>query len=201
MSRDNNLYGDNFDDSNDQGNDLVSQLRRANKAQAKSLKELTERYDAAETARADLAAKVNVNLVSKMLTDKGLDPGVAKFVKDVEPTEEALAAWLTENGKLFGYDPENKGSGDAEGGKTAEQVAAEAVAASAASNLTPEMQAFQQAMKTVQDQEANAATGNIAGDPATEALRRLGEGAKSFEDVESGLKQLGLIPSYTPPGA
>ena len=59
MSKNNDLYGDNFDDDNDdQGsNDLVSQLRRANKAQAKSLKELTEKYDAAETARADLSAQ------------------------------------------------------------------------------------------------------------------------------------------------
>ena len=131
-----------------------------------------------------------------MLADKGLDPGVSKFAKDVEPTQEALDAWLTENGKLFGYDP-NKGSGDAEGGKTAEQVAAEAAAASAGNNnLSPEMLAFQKALSNVQDQEANAATGNIAGDPATEQLRRLGEGATSFEDVESGLKQMGLLPSF-----
>ena len=129
-----------------------------------------------------------------MLADKGLDPGVSKFVKDVEPTQEALDAWLTENGKLFGYDP-NKGSGDAEGGKTAEQVAAEAAAASAGNNnLSPEMLAFQKALGNVQDQEANAATGNIAGDPATEALRRLGEGAKSIEDVEAWAQANGAHP-------
>jgi hypothetical protein len=198
MAKNSNLYGDDFDDSDDQGGDLVSQLRRANKAQAKSLKELTEKYDLAETARADLATKVNGNLVSEMLKAKGLDPGVSKFAKDVEPTQEAIDAWLTENGKLFGYDP-NKGSGDAEGGKTAEQVAAEAAAASAGNNnLSPEMLAFQKALGNVQDQEANAATGNIAGDPATEALRRLGEGATSFEDVERGLKQMGLVPSFNP---
>lgn len=191
MAKDQFQFGDDGDDDQG-GNDLVSQLRRANKQQAKALKELTDKYDLAEVERGKLAEQVAATTVAGLLEKKGLDPAVSKFLKGVEPTTEAIDAWLTENGKLFGYDP-SKGSGDAQGDEAA-QAAARAAQEEAA-KLSPEMQAFQNALKGVQDQEANAAPGTVAGDPALEALRRLGQGAQSFEDVEKGLKEMGLIPA------
>jgi len=48
-------------------------------------------------------------------------------------------------------------------------------------------------MAAVQNQEANAAPGLAAGQKGVEAVSRLGDNAKSFEDVEKGLKDLGII--------
>lgn len=176
------------DDDNDQfndnsGTDVLAQLRAANKAQAKQIKELTGNLETAAKSVTELTGKVNATTVADMLKAKGIDPGVSKFLKDVEPTEESITTWLAENGKFIGYDP-TKGSDEDDGGQ---QVAETDTA------VSPEMAKLQAAMARVQNQEANAAPGLVAGAPGLDGLTRLGQNAKSFEDAEKGLRDLGII--------
>jgi len=177
------------DDDNDQFNndssDVVGTLRAANKAQAKQLKELIASLETATNSVTELTGKVNATTVAKLLAAKGVDPGVSSFMIGVEPNEESINTWLATNGKLIGYDP-TKGSDE---GSTDEvqPVAQEKT------QVSPEMAALQAAMAAVQNQEANAAPGLAAGQKGVEAVSRLGDNAKSFEDVEKGLKDLGII--------
>jgi hypothetical protein len=172
-----------FNDNNSGGTDAVSQLRAANKAQAKRVKELEGLLETATTANTELTSKVNAVTVSDILKAKGVDPGISKFLKDVEPTEDSINTWLAENGKFIGYDP-TKGSDEGDGGKAAGEQEA---------SVSPEMAELQAAMARVQAQEANAAPGLASGDKPLESLARLGQNAKSFEDVEKGLRDLGML--------
>lgn len=173
------------DDDNDQyadnSGDAIGQLRAAHKAQAKQLKEALAALEAANETVGKLTTSVNSRTVADILVAKGVDPGVSKFLKDVEPTEEGISSWLTENGKLIGYDP-TKGSDES---SSEEPLQGE--------DLTPEQAELQAAMSRVQNQDANSAPGLLSGDKKLEAISRLGENATSFEDVVKGLKDLRII--------
>jgi hypothetical protein len=103
-------------------------------------------------------------------------------MKDVEPTEEAVSAWLAENGELFGYKPESAGDQSGDGQQPSGQ------------GMTPEMVAALEAMQKVQKQEANAAPGLLSNtNSADEFIKRVGTQAKSFEDVEKAFREAGLF--------
>ena len=179
------MYDDDDDDQygDSNSNDLVGQLRAANKAQAKQLKELTVSLETATTSVAALTKTVNAGTVADILKGKGVDPGVSKFLTDVEPTEEAINTWLADNGKLIGYDP-TKGSDEA----TTDKPTVATV-----TTLSPEMAMLQAAMARVQTAEANAAPGLLSSAAGVDAVARLDQNATSFADAEKGLRDLGII--------
>lgn len=180
------MYDDDDDDQYGDSNstDLVGQLRAANKAQAKQLKELTASLETATTSVAALTKTVNAGTVAGILKGKGVDPGVSKFLTDVEPTEEAINTWLADNGKLIGYDP-TKGSDEAPDGQP--------VVTTDTTPVSPEMAALQAAMARVQTAEANAAPGLLASAAGADAVTRLDQNVTSFADAEKGLRDLGII--------
>ena len=173
------------DDDNDQyadnGSDAMGTLRAANKAQDKKIKELVANLEAANETVGKLTTVNNTRTVADLLVAKGVDPGVSKFLKDVEPTDEGITTWLAENAELIGYDP-TKGSDEPSSDEPAQDE-----------DVSPEMAELQAAMARVQNQEASAAPGLVNGDKRLEAIARVGENATSFEDVVKGLKDLHVV--------
>lgn len=94
-------YEDDDDDvttttSND-GNDLVKQLRKANKQKEKELAELKAQFEGLSKAQRERAIK-------DTLEARGVNSKIAKFIpSDIDPTEESLSKWLDENGDVFGF--------------------------------------------------------------------------------------------------
>lgn len=185
MYDDDNSQYDQFDEND---NTTLGNLRKADRAKAKQIKELETALAAATAEAATYRAKVDTATVAEILKAKGVNPGVSKFLADVEPTQEAIEGWLTENGKLIGYNPEEGAavSGETEG-ETHQEVS------EANTSLSSEMSELQAAMAKAQKAEANAAPGAIAGDAALDNIKRLGQNATSFADVEKGLKELGFM--------
>ena len=176
------MYDDNDNDQyEDNGSDAMGTLRAANKAQDKKIKELVASLEAANETVGKLTTVNNTRTVADLLVAKGVDPGVSKFLKDVDPTEEGINTWLADNGKLIGYDP-TKGSDEPTSGEPAQDE-----------DVSPEMAELQAAMARVQNQEASAAPGLVNGDKRLEAIARLGENATSFEDVVKGLQDLHVV--------
>jgi len=82
--------------SND-SNDLVKQLRKANKQKDKELAELKSQFDGLSKAQRERAVK-------DVLEARGVNSKVAKFIpSDIDPTEESLSKWLDDNGDVFGF--------------------------------------------------------------------------------------------------
>jgi hypothetical protein len=183
MSENGNYSIEDFDDPEFLNSpDVVAQLRKALKAQQKANKEKDEALEAANTELATLRGTVTQTTLEKLLEAKGAKPGLAKFMKDVEATDESVTTWLTENGDFFGYKP-----GDA-GAEKQEQ------APSGSTGLSPEMEQILAAMKTVQNHEANAAPGLVVGDEKNlDFINRVGQNAHSFDDVEKAFRQAGLF--------
>jgi hypothetical protein len=78
-------------------NDLVKQLRKANKQKEKELAELKSQFDGLSKAQRERAIK-------DTLEARGVNSKIAKFIpSDIDPTEESLSKWLDENGDVFGF--------------------------------------------------------------------------------------------------
>lgn len=98
---------DEFDFSNDPAANtpLVKQLRKQLKEAQKAATDWEQK-----ASKADAANRQRV--VADVLKDKGASPALARYAladlkeTGVEPTPEAVASWLTENGELFGYKPQ-----------------------------------------------------------------------------------------------
>lgn len=79
-----------------EGNDLVRQLRKAQRAAEKRSKEL-------ETELLSLRSAQRENVIKSVLESKGLNPKVAKFIPaDINPDEDAINQWIGEYGDVFG---------------------------------------------------------------------------------------------------
>ena len=92
-------YEDDDDDitTSDSGNDLVKQLRKANKLKDKELAELKSQFEGLSKAQRERAIK-------DTLEARGVNSKIAKFIpSDIDPTEESLSKWLDDNGDVFGY--------------------------------------------------------------------------------------------------
>ena len=92
-------YEDDDDDitTSDNGNDLVKQLRKANKQKEKELSELQAKMSELSKAQRERAIK-------DTLEARGVNSKIAKFIpSDIDPTEESLSKWLDENGDVFGF--------------------------------------------------------------------------------------------------
>jgi DNA uptake protein ComE-like DNA-binding protein len=96
-------YEDEDDDSTQdfsQNNDLVKQLRKANKQKEKELAELKAQFEGVSKAQRERAIK-------DVLEARGVNKKVASFIpSDIDPTEESLSKWLTEYGDVFGITAE-----------------------------------------------------------------------------------------------
>jgi len=78
-------------------NDLVKQLRKANKQKEKELAELKSQFEGLSKAQRERAIK-------DTLEARGVNSKIAKFIpSDIDPTEESLSKWLDDNGDVFGY--------------------------------------------------------------------------------------------------
>jgi hypothetical protein len=92
-------YEDDEDDmtTSDMSNDLVKQLRKANKQKEKELADLKAQFEGLSKAQRERAIK-------DVLESRGVNGKIAKFIpSDLDPTEESLSKWLDDNGDVFGF--------------------------------------------------------------------------------------------------
>ena len=90
-------YEDEDDDFTVESNDLVKQLRKANKQKEKELAELKSQFENLSKAQKERAIK-------DVLEARGVNSKIAKFIpQDLDPTEESLSKWLDENADVFGF--------------------------------------------------------------------------------------------------
>jgi len=93
---------DDFTQESNQNNDLVKQLRKAAKQKDKELAELRSQFENLNKAQRERAIK-------DVLESRGVNSKIAKFIpSDIDPTEESLSKWLTDNGDVFGFQPQEQ---------------------------------------------------------------------------------------------
>ena len=92
---------DDFDtEEKDSSNDLVKQLRKANKQKEKELAELKAQFDGLSKAQRDRAIK-------DALASRGVNSKIAAFIpQDIDPTEESVSKWLENYSDVFGVQTE-----------------------------------------------------------------------------------------------
>lgn len=90
--------------NNDEFENYLAEIENGDLTESEGIKSLRKAYnklkkthDEATTELTTLRAKERENTVSQVLTEKGLDAKVAKFIPEGADVEE----WLTENGSLF----------------------------------------------------------------------------------------------------
>ena len=82
--------------------DLVKKLRKALKAEQRRNKEL-------ETSYGELTKSQKERILKDVLTSKGVNQKIEQFIpSDIEASEDAISAWLDNNGDVFGYTPSEK---------------------------------------------------------------------------------------------
>ena len=89
-------YEDDDFEVEDTSNDLVKQLRKANKQKEKERAELKSQFENLSKAQRDRAIK-------DVLEARGVNKKISAFIpSDIDPTEESLSKWLDEYGDVFG---------------------------------------------------------------------------------------------------
>ena len=87
---------DDNDSQESLSNDLVKQLRKANKQKEKELAELKAQFEGLSKSQRDRAIK-------DVLEARGVNKKISSFIpSDIDPTEESLSKWLDENADVFG---------------------------------------------------------------------------------------------------
>lgn len=82
--------------------DLVKKLRKALKVEQRKNKEL-------ETSYGEVTKAQKERILKDVLASKGVSPKIAQFIPaDIEASEDAISAWLDNNGDVFGYTPTEK---------------------------------------------------------------------------------------------
>ena len=82
----------------DTGNDLVKQLRKASKQKDKELQELRSQFDGLSKAQRERSIK-------DALASRGINPKIASFIpQDIDPTEESVSKWLEDYADVFGFE-------------------------------------------------------------------------------------------------
>jgi hypothetical protein len=96
---DNDDEGDMFEDSR-QSSSLVRKLRKELNATKKQLKERESEFSR-------LSAETRSRTIKDVLSSAGANPKIAAFIpSDIDPTEDAVSAWLNEYGDVFGFQSE-----------------------------------------------------------------------------------------------
>ena len=92
---------DDFDTSSNDGNDLVKQLRKANKQKEKELAELKTQFESISKSNRERAIK-------DALASRGVNSKIAAFIpQDIDPTEESVSKWLEDYADVFGYETQS----------------------------------------------------------------------------------------------
>lgn len=143
-------------------------LRVQLKAALKAKKELEGKLASAE-------GQVRKANIGSYFREKGIDPRLAKYVPaDLEPTKEALEAWVAEDGELFNIKPvspdgnENKPPESQEGTPGTPGLTGD--------NITPEVQAGWNAI--------NGTTANALPPGKSEDLMAAITGANDYEALK-----------------
>jgi hypothetical protein len=90
-----------FESEPESGN-AVKELRKANRAKEKALKEMQAEL---ETLRQDRRNRT----IKEVLGARGINDKVAKFIpQDIDSDEESVSRWLEENADVFGFEVSNK---------------------------------------------------------------------------------------------
>lgn len=93
-------YTDEDDDIMDNNDGGITQLRKVNRALEKRAKELEKELMGIKT-------QTRQRTIKDVLQARGANPKIAAFIPaDIEPSEDAVSAWLTEYGDVFGFNPE-----------------------------------------------------------------------------------------------
>lgn len=93
---DDEMFDDGQEDSYQSDNGL-NNLRKADRAKAKRIKELELELDSLRKFQRE-------SVVSSVLAEKGVNPKIASFIPtDIAADPEAIDKWLNENGEIFGY--------------------------------------------------------------------------------------------------
>lgn len=79
-----------------QGNDLVKQLRKADRAKEKRIREMEAELQSLRAERRSLT-------VSQILEKEGVPSKVAKFIPADITDSDAVVAWLDDNADVFGF--------------------------------------------------------------------------------------------------
>jgi len=89
---------DDFETPSNDGNDLVKQLRKANKQKEKELAEIKAQFESLSKAQRDRAIK-------DTLASRGVNSKIASFIPtDIDPTEESVSKWLEDYADVFGIE-------------------------------------------------------------------------------------------------
>lgn len=123
-----------------QGNDLVKQLRKADRAKEKQIKEL-------EAELQSLRAERRSATVSQILETEGVSPKIAKFIPADITETEAVKAWLDENAEVFGFNrsPQGEPSPDEQALRQMNNVAAGALSPSQIDDIWSKIDSAQSA--------------------------------------------------------
>ena len=79
-------------------NDLVKQLRKANKQKDKELADLKSNFESLNKAQRERAIK-------DALESRGVNGKIASFIpQDIDPTEESVSKWLEDYADVFGIE-------------------------------------------------------------------------------------------------
>ena len=91
-------YEDDEDEVTTESNDVVKQLRKANKQKEKELADLKSQFDTLNKQQRERAIK-------DVLEARGVNKKISAFIpQDLDPTEESLSKWLDDYGDVFGLD-------------------------------------------------------------------------------------------------
>lgn len=79
--------------------DVLKKVRRAERAKDKQLKEVLAELESLRKFQREAT-------VSKVLTEKGINPKIAAFIpQDIEVNESSVTSWLEQYGDVFGVAP------------------------------------------------------------------------------------------------
>lgn len=81
-------------------NDLVKQLRKANKQKERELAEIRDQFQQLQKAQRE-------RTVAEILQSRGVNSKVAKFIPEDITDEASVSSWLADNADLFGLQSES----------------------------------------------------------------------------------------------
>ena len=91
-------YEDDEDDVTTESNDVVKQLRKANKQKEKELADLKSQFES-------LNKQQRERTIKDVLEARGVNKKISAFIpQDLDPTEESLSKWLDDYGDVFGLE-------------------------------------------------------------------------------------------------
>jgi len=91
-------YEDDEDEVTTESNDVVKQLRKANKQKEKELADLKSQFETLNKQQRERAIK-------DVLEARGVNKKISAFIpQDLDPTEESLSKWLEDYGDVFGLE-------------------------------------------------------------------------------------------------